>query len=326
MHNIPLRPRRTAVWIVAIAAVVAALVATVGFGQPIAARAAGAPIYNSIPAVYPPSFVSQAYQAQSTREFGGHIVLGGASRFLDTMTIGLNDWACESDYTLTQPGNVWVPALDPLPCVTTPGSSFTHPITFTIYAVDNSGPTPAAGSVLSTVNEIVTVPFRPSADLVNCTGRRWFNAGTATCHNGFAFNVVLDVAALAIELPDEVIVSAAYNTQSYGAAPIGAPGPYNSLNVSVASVAPTVGAQGEVDVMFRDFSGSGFIRESDWLPYLGLVLRLDANATAPASTPPAGPALAPTGFDAVAPATIAAGLLVAGILTLTITRRRVRRS
>ncbi|MFM2072332.1 MAG: hypothetical protein RLZZ623_2595, partial [Actinomycetota bacterium] len=286
------------------------------------ARAAGSPIYNSIPAVYPPSFSSLGYQAQQTREFGDHVVFAGTNRFVDSITVGLNDWACESDFTLS--GNVWVPAADPLPCVTTAGSTFEHPITLTIYAVDNSGPDPAAGAVLASVVQAVDVPFRPSADVPNCGDRRWFNPGTGTCHNGFAFNVDFDLSSLALELPDEVIVGVGYNTQSYGTAPIGAAGPYNSLNVSLATAAATVGAEAEPDVMFRDFGGSGFLRETGWAPFVGFVMNIAANATAPEVVPAPGDGavLAATGGDQSSTLLVGAFLLLSGCLVLVASRRK----
>ncbi len=315
---------------VAIAVLLATLGATV-VAQSSAipgARAAATPIYNSIPAVYPPSFPSLGYQAQSTREFGDHVVLGGGSRFLETMTIGLTNWACGSDYTLTQPGNVWVPAADPGPCITTPGSTFVHPITLTIFAVDNTGLNPAAGAVLTTLTQSVTVPFRPSADVGNCTvpivdplGRRWFNVGTGTCHNGYAFNVDFDLTSLNLELPDEVIISVAYNTQSWGSAPIGAPGPYNSLNVSLASAPATVGSGAEPDVMFRDFAGSGFLRETGWAAFFGFVMELNANPTATST----GPELAAAGADVFGPIALGVGFVLAGFVVLVSTKLTPRR-
>ena len=285
------------------------------------ARAAGAPIYNSIPAVYPPSFSSLGYQAQQTSEFGDHVVFAGTNRVVETISIGLNDWACESDFTLTQPGNVWVPTADPLACVTTPGSTFVHPITLNIYEVDNSGLDPAAGAVIASITQDVDIPFRPSADALSCGDRRWFNAGTASCHNGFAFNVDFDLTSLALELPDEAIVSIAYNTQSYGAVPIASPGPFNSLNVSLATVAATVGAEAEPDVMFRDFGGSGFLRETGWSPFVGFVMNVSAGVPAPATAP----TLAATGFDASFQLIAAALLLLSGCLVLAASRRKPAR-
>ena len=322
-----LTTNRAARWTIAL--FVAALGATV-VAQSSAipgARAAATPIYNSIPAVYPPSFPSVGYQAQSTREFGDHIVLGGASRFLETMTVGLTNWACGSDYTLTQPGNVWVPAVDPLPCITTLGTSFVHPITLTIFAVDNTGLNPAAGSVLTTLTQNVTVPFRPSA--AGCGDRRWFNVGTGTCQNGYAFNVDFDLTSLNLELPNEVIISVAYNTQSFGSAPIGAPGPYNSLNVSLATAAATVGARPDLNVMFRAFGGNGFLflRETGWAAFSGLVLELNANPTATATGTPTGtaPELAAAGADVLGPIALGAGFVLAGFVVLASAKLTPRR-
>ena len=52
-------------------------------------------------------------------------------------------------------------------CVTTPGATFSHPITLNIY---NVGPSNSVGSLLGTRTQTFNIPFRPSADDTNCTG------------------------------------------------------------------------------------------------------------------------------------------------------------
>ncbi len=280
------------------------------------------------PGGVPPSFVSVGYQARSTSEFGDDIKLGGTDRTLQNVTVGLNDWACQSDYTLS--GSTWTATGKP--CVTTPLSTFSHPITLNIYRVDNSGPLPVPGPLVTTLTQNVDVPFRPSADPANCGegASQWFNPDTDTCHNGLAFNVVFDFSTTVPVLPDEIIVAVAYNTQSYGAQPIGTAGPYNSLNVSLAKDAPTTGTDVDSAAMLQDSSngsfyadggagGTGTFRaDTGWGDYNGLVLAI--NAAAPA----VAPSLASTGSTGPGPAGTGSGVLLLVLGAGMITIRRVR--
>ena len=321
---------RFRVFVILCLAMVAALVSMQALAVS-PARADTAPEYDSIPAVYPPSFVSLGYQATQTSEFGDDIQLGGTDRILKTVTVGLTDWACESDFTLS--GDTWTAT--GLPCVTTPSSTFSHPITVNIYEADNSGPLPVVGALIATLTQDVDVPFRPSASpgvgpgFCGDGATQWYNPGTGTCHNGFGFNVLFDFSATAPVLPDEVIVAVAYNTQTYGADPIGAAGPYNSLNVSLADYPPTVGTDVDPDVMLWNTSnasnyadngvgGTGTLRaDTGWGDYNGLVLAINAE----------GPlALASTGSAAPAPFAVGAGafllLVGAGLISIRLVRRR----
>lgn len=197
------------------------------------ARAAVATTYDGIASPLPPSWASLGYQATQTTEFGDLVELAPGDRELDNIVVGLVDWACETGGGAT--------------CATTPGATWTHPITVNVYA-EGSGGTP--GALLGTVTQTVTIPFRPSADPVNCNGgTTWFNPGTGTCHNGYAFTATFDFASLLLTVPDRIIVAVAYNTGSYGPAPLGVTGPYDSLNVGLAAT-PTVGTDVEPGTMY----------------------------------------------------------------------------
>jgi len=140
------------------------------------------------------------------------------------------------------------------------------------------------------------VPYRPSWDSVNCTGAgetpttdvpfggKWFDPVLGKCVHGYSFNIKFDFSSLNLTLPDEVIFGVAYNTQHYGASPLGVTGPYNSLNVSLAEVSPTIGTDVEADTTFWDTShgpfycdnGTGgvgvFRRDAGcWAPYTPVV-------------------------------------------------------
>ena len=211
--------------------------------------------YNSIPAVLPSSYPSQAYQAQSTSEFGDHVRLAGSDRILNTATVSMTNWACENDAKLV--GGVWTAdRAAGVACATTSGSTFNHPITLNIYNVNNPTGTPSLGSLIKTVTKNVDVPFRPSHD-ATCPGDAWKDA-SGSCFNGYAFNVDFDLSAGATTLPRDVIVAVAYNTQTYGTEPTGQPGPYNSLNVSLATNGASVGTDVEPDAAFWKTSHAPF--------------------------------------------------------------------
>lgn len=233
------------------------------------ASAANTLVYDSIPEVSPPSYVSQGFQATQTDELGDYIVLAGTDRIVTDVTVGFTTWACQDWAT-------------PTPCaVSDENVTWNHPVTLTFYEVDKSGATPTPGTVIASVTEDVAVPFRPGAS-PDCTGNRW-KAGNGNCYNGYAFTSTFDLSATGAVLGDEVIVGIAFNTQSWGASPLGVTGPYNSLNVSLAGTAPTVGTDENADEMVWDSSYPGytdeFLIDSGWAPDSGLVLEINADAS-----------------------------------------------
>jgi hypothetical protein len=218
-------------------ALVAALAAAALVAFP-AAAATSVVVYDNTPHPLPGNLPSWAFEATGASEFGDRVGLAaGAARTGATVTVVLSSWGCQAGY--------WYSG----DCVTAPGAVFTHPITLNLYAV---GVGNAPGALLGTVTQTFAIPYRPSADPVNCTGAnagKWFD-GT-TCFNGKATTITFSLAALNLTLPDELIVSVAYNTTHYGYAPIGAaapcysgPGgcPYDSLNVALADPATTLSA------------------------------------------------------------------------------------
>jgi hypothetical protein len=294
---------------------VAVAVIAVQAVSPLPALAAGTPAYNSVPATLAGNYPSQPYQAQQTNEFGDLVHLAGTNRVLEDVTIGFSSWACET-------GN-WFDG----DCVTTPGATFDHPITVNIYAAG----APVPGALLASVTETVNAPFRPSSD-PDCEGGRWQNGplDTDPCFNGFAFTHVFDMSAGDVVLPDDVIVTVAYNTQSWGESPIGADGPYNSLNVALLeSTPPTVGTDVDPDVVYWNTEtaanytdggagGVGILRtDTDWTPYS---LMVAINTSAPLAAAP-GPLGGVTGSDVTWYVAGGAALVLVGVVAVLITRR-----
>ena len=209
------------------------------------AQATGTTAYDSVPAPLPPNFPSLGYQATQTTELGDHIAFTGTERQLTSVTAALSIWARHSEY----------PAM--------PAEGFTHPITLNLYQVNNSGATPAVGALIASVTDDFLIPWRPEGD-PTCPntgygeGFAW-RASDGQCYNGYAFTIVFDLASQNLVLPDEIIYGLAYNTQTYGAAPLGANGPYNSLNFGLADAsAPTVGTDVNADVVFWNTSTAGW--------------------------------------------------------------------
>jgi len=219
----------------------------------------GNTVYNHIPTPLPPNVSSLGFQANQTAEFGDHVFLGGTDRRAASATVVMSDWALHSTY----------------PSMPAPG--FSHPITLNIYAVNNSGPNPALGALLGSVTQTFLIPWRPEPS-PGC-GTAWL-AGDGNCYNGLAFKITFDLRSLNLTLPGQVIVGVAYNTNTWGYAPIGAPGPYESLNVGLATGTPaSVGLDAESDAVFWNTmtpsnytdGGAGgigtFRRDDNWSPF-----------------------------------------------------------
>ena len=217
-------------------------------------------IFSNIPAALAPNYPSLGYQATSTSEFGNQIQFGGTARDLNSVTVTMSNWALASTYGASNAG-------------------YQHALTFNIYG---DAAAAAAGTALGSVTTNAFVPWRPEAS-ANCT-----NGGYgANCSNGLAFNVTFDFSALGLILPEEIVFGLAFNTQSYGADPTGAAGPYNSLNFALGG-APTVGTDVDADGVFWNTSFQPFLTsgtagtfgpDSAWSPYVPMV-SFDAGANA----------------------------------------------
>jgi hypothetical protein len=225
------------------------------------ASAQGAAIYQSAPVPLPPNVPSLGYQATQTAEFGNLIEFGGTGRALGAVTLVMSDWALASDYGSSNP-------------------TWSHPITLNLYDVDSSGPVPAPGSLIATQTQTFAIPWRPEAD-PTCAGGTAWRAGDGNCYNGYAFTITFDFTGPTV--PDRIIYGVAYDTQTWGYAPIGTPGPYNSLNFGLAQVAPTTGSNPFPDTAYWNTetagnyadggaAGVGILRQdTNWSPYYGAI-------------------------------------------------------
>lgn len=163
-------------------------------------------IYDSIPAPLPPNVPSLGYQATQTSEFGDLIQFGGTNRTLKQVTLAMSDWALASDYP-SFPGST--------------GPTWNHPLTLNLYNVDNSGPNPAPGTLIATRTQTFAIPWRPPAD-PTCPGGTAWRASDGNCYSGLAFTVTFDFTGTSV--PNQIIYGVAFNTETWGYAPIGTPG------------------------------------------------------------------------------------------------------
>lgn len=215
----------------------------------IAAFAQGQVAYDSIPSPLPGNLASLGYEATASDEFGDRVVFAAnTGRRLFSVTQTMSSWGCES--------GSWYAG----DCVSTPGSTFSHPITLNIY---NVGPGGSVGSLIYSATQSFNIPYRPSADYVNCSDGTWFEG--SDCFNGLATNITFNIPAV-VNLPNEVIYGIAYNTTHYGAAPIGESAlcyaesggcGYDSLNVALEGVT-TVGSNYDPNDAYWDTSYAPF--------------------------------------------------------------------
>ncbi len=208
---------------------------------------APATVFDSIPSPTPPNVPSEGFQCCQNSEVGDQITLAGTARKAVSATVLMSSWSLLSTY---------------------PGMSaagYTHPITLNLYsdASHAAAHTPDLGSV----TQNVLVPWRPPAD-PTCPGGTAWRAGNGSCYNGYAFPVVFSLSG--ITLPSTFVYGIAYNTNTWGYVPIGAGGPYESLNVGLNSTPPiAVGTDVDVDAVWRSMGkpSGPFAPETGWTPY-----------------------------------------------------------
>jgi hypothetical protein len=221
-----------------------------------AAALTSASIYDATPNPLPPNVASLGFQATQTAEFGDEIVFGGTNRRVTSVTVTMSDWALHSSY----------PSM--------PASFWTHPITLNLYNTNPTNPS-LPGTLISTTTQMFSIPWRPEAD-PTCLGGTAWRASDNLCYNGLAFNITFDLNTI---VPSSIVYGIAYNTNTWGYAPIGSPGPYESLNVGVPTgQVATAGADASSDQVFwntmtasnytdNGIGGTGtFRRDTNWVP------------------------------------------------------------
>ncbi len=204
-----------------------------------AGAAVSTAIYDSTLSPLPGNLASQSFESAQATEIGNQVAFStGSPRLLDDVAVTLSSWHCQSGSGAT--------------CVTTPGSTFSTPITLNIYNVAAGN---AVGSLIKSVTQTFNVADRPTSDPggANCGGdaTAWYDAAEATCHHGIATNVTFNFGHTI--LPDKVVYGIALNTSDYGTSPYGQATAchattqgcgYDSLNVALSTepTSPGVGS------------------------------------------------------------------------------------
>jgi hypothetical protein len=207
-----------------------------------AGATAGPIVYSSIPNTLPANVPSEGFQASQTAELGDEVGLTQTG-YLQSANVGLSSWACQSGAWNTHD------------CSSAPGATFPVTMTFSVYAVvPGSPPSVDHAHPLETKTQTFNVPYRPSQSGI-CTGPlagEWFNGADSNCYNGYLNTIQFDMSnatgpGVGQPLPSQVVWGVAFNTTTWGYAPIGTQAcdsapqgcAYDSLNVGLESAANT---------------------------------------------------------------------------------------
>ncbi len=200
----------------------------------LAASAGAEVVYNNIePRTLVENPVSLGYQATGTSEFGSQVVLAGEARKEPEVEVLMSVWSCQTGGGAT--------------CVTTPGATFSAPITLKVYEVTYEN---KPGALIESVSGTFNLEYRPSTD-PSCPDGTAFKDANGHCDHGKPEAIKFKLAKT---LPRKVIVSVAYNTQTWGYAPTGVEGPMNSLNVGLEG--PALIGQNPTEVLSGVYWGT----------------------------------------------------------------------
>lgn len=250
----------------------------------------GEVVYNSIPSPLAP-IPSQGFECCQVKEFGDGVNLTETG-ILDTVSVVMDSWGCQ-----TGDGNV---STGPTACMTTPGSTFTVPITLRVYAVcpgascaGGGPPNSHVGALLATQTKTFAIPYRPSADPSRCPSNGTFYSNVPVagespitnpnCTHGLptaiAFDAIVPSAGAPKNLPAQTIFTVAYNTFSGGYAPTGVHSGADSLNVGAEGPGGPTGSAYDPHGAFINYSTLGAANYCDGGTGGSNYLRLDTDAT-----------------------------------------------
>ena len=126
----------------------AAIAAVMLLSMPVAS-AATETIFDYIPSPLPDNVASYSYESWGVAEAGDGISFSTSGpQTLDNAKVVVSSWACQT-------GTGWA-ADNTVPCVTTPGSTFTMPITLNLYTPDLA--------LIASRTRTFDIPFRPSSN------------------------------------------------------------------------------------------------------------------------------------------------------------------
>jgi hypothetical protein len=190
--------------------------ATVATPSNLSIHQLGATVYDSTIAPLPGNTYSFGYEATGTYEFGNEITPVASTSPLDTVVVDMSSWACQSGSGAT--------------CSTTPGATFSVPITFDIF--NPASPTAAA---IATDTQTFNIPYRPSSGTCPSDTTAWLDATTNTCNHGLLTPITFNFSSQDFVLPSTLVYGIEFNTTDYGTPKTNVPGPYDSLNVGLST-------------------------------------------------------------------------------------------
>ena len=177
----------------------------------IAAGAAGAAevtevVYKNIPGPLPAAVPSYSFESDGFAQLGGAVEFAGTARRHASVRVGMSTYACESGVYTGSPE-----------CVTAKGGHFEYPITLDVNAVGSQN---SVGALIASVTKTFKLPYRPSQNNTKCTGAKagaWYSGLAKQCYNSKFFRITFPLGKTT--LPNEVILSVAYNTSDFGSEP-----------------------------------------------------------------------------------------------------------
>jgi hypothetical protein len=216
-----------------------------------AAQASANPVvFNSAPNQLPGNAPSVGFQATQTGQLGDAIKLAPGKRVLKSVRVVMSSWACESGQ--------WNLGT----CTTTPGTTFTEPISLDVYALGANG---AVGSRIVHKTQTFSIRFRPSTNATKCPGTpasAWYSKADEKCYNGLAQNIAFTFNYRNIKLPARFVYGISYDTSGFGRHPYGYATtcamdavtgcPYDALNVATAAGLPARGQDMYPDGVYQD--------------------------------------------------------------------------
>jgi hypothetical protein len=176
---------------------------------------------------------SEGFECCQVKEFGDEVQFAGSARRLTSATVTMVNWARHADYP-TSPDN----------------DGFMQGLKLNLYKV---GPVvaghPTLGALIRSVPTAVKILWQPDND-PNCPGdaTEFYTTGQlgTTCYHGIIQKVTFNLPK--IPVPNQIVWSIYFDTETYGNNPIGVHGPYDSLNVGAYGNGPSVGSDPEPGV------------------------------------------------------------------------------
>lgn len=183
-------------------------------------------IYDSRPSPLPPGVAGVGYAANQAAEFGELVQFTVGSASLNTATVILNTYAAESIFE---------------PVGTSAG--YMLPLTLNLYSVNNAGPLPQPGALITSVTQNTLIPWRPEptpgcpASAFNPVAK--YLGADNNCYDGAAFAVTFNLGGA--PAGNQLIWGLAFNTNTSGYNPIGSAGPWDSLNLGFIFALASIG-------------------------------------------------------------------------------------